>query len=126
MVSLCPQSRNRPLTVDLLIEFLKGYGALGTVIAILVTNVVALFWLLSNGTIEFGSRRRAEIAYLMERIRLDREASDQRIAELRQDVADLVAERDDWRDRAWQAISVGERIAKRDTPPFGIRRESAP
>lgn len=122
MVGICPQTRTRRLTVDFLLKFLEGYGALGAVLAILVTNVLGLFWLLSNGTVEFGSRRRAEVSFLMDQIRITKEGYEQRLSEMRQDITDLTNDRDDWRERAWKAITAGQTIAQGQTPPKGIHR----
>lgn len=81
-----------------------------------------LYSLFANGTIVSKSRHQAEMDFFREQLRLTQEAADRRIAELRQDVADLTADRDSWRDRFWKAADAGQILIRRDTPPRGIHR----
>lgn len=93
--------------------------ALGGGIAGLVRLVSSLF---ADGTVISKSRHQAETDFFREQLRLTQEASDRRIAELRQDIADLERDRDEWRGRFWRAAEAGQIILKQVTPPHGTHR----
>src|SRR5262245_66431446 len=106
--------------------FLRDWGPLAGVLMFVGGALAGLgrgaYSLFASGTIISRSRHRAEVDWYLDRMRLNQEAYDRRIEELRQDVEDMIADRDAWREWALRAISAGQSMVRGNTPPGGIRR----